>query len=221
MYGFIYITTNLINNKKYIGKCEYNRKNGWEDYLGSGKILKQSIQKYGIENFSREIICEATTLEELNMLEKYHIELHNACESIEFYNIADGGNGGNTRLGYTEEEYIEYCKKFSAPGEKNPMYGKKHTKESKEKNGSKTKERFEDKSFKEKHSNAVKEAMKNVDKSKLSFENRKKNKLIRCAICGKEEYVYTSQQKSCSECKEKYTKWELSCMIKKLLENVC
>lgn len=42
-YGFIYITTNLINGKKYIGQ-----KKGYNDtYLGSGKILKLAIKKYG------------------------------------------------------------------------------------------------------------------------------------------------------------------------------
>ena len=49
---FIYKTTNLINGKIYIGKYKGNRKN----YLGSGVILKKAIKKYGIENFTREII---------------------------------------------------------------------------------------------------------------------------------------------------------------------
>ena len=48
MFGIIYITTNLINNKKYIGKhkCDSIEFDG---YLGSGKILKNAIKKNGKE----------------------------------------------------------------------------------------------------------------------------------------------------------------------------
>jgi len=214
IFGFIYITTNLINDKKYIGKCEYNRQNGWEDYLGSGKIIKLAIKKYGVKNFSREIIYDAINLDDLNMAEKYYISLYDACHSDKFYNIADGGSGGNTRLGYSEKEYEAYCKQFSKPSEENAMYGKHHSDKSKKQDGEKTKLRFQDKTFKEKHSKAVKEAMKHVDKEKLAYENRSKNTLIKCEICGKEEYVYTSQQKYCSECKKKYSRWKLSQIVK-------
>ena len=49
---FIYITTNLITNEKYIGK-HYGTED--DSYLGSGKILQRAILKYGKENFKREI----------------------------------------------------------------------------------------------------------------------------------------------------------------------
>lgn len=51
---YIYKTTNLINNKFYIGKhCTTKIEN---DYLGSGKRLRYSIKKYGKENFKKEIL---------------------------------------------------------------------------------------------------------------------------------------------------------------------
>lgn len=43
----IYITTNLINGKIYIGQSIHSNKN----YLGSGVKLKKAIDKYGTENF--------------------------------------------------------------------------------------------------------------------------------------------------------------------------
>ena len=53
MHHIIYQTTNLINNKRYIG---YHSTDNLDDgYLGSGKILKQSIEKNGVDNFKREI----------------------------------------------------------------------------------------------------------------------------------------------------------------------
>lgn len=59
MYGFVYMTTNKINNMKYIGKCEYSRKNGWKNYLGSGTYFKRALATYGREAFTREILAEA------------------------------------------------------------------------------------------------------------------------------------------------------------------
>ena len=64
MYGFIYITTNHINGKKYIGQKKYDKSGKWKKYLGSGLALKNAITKYGVENFSKEII------EELNSVQK-------------------------------------------------------------------------------------------------------------------------------------------------------
>lgn len=51
MYGFIYITTNHINVKRYIGQRKYDKNEKWKTYLGSGIILTRAIEKYGKENF--------------------------------------------------------------------------------------------------------------------------------------------------------------------------
>jgi len=108
---FIYKTTNLINGKIYIG--EHNGK--YTNYLGSGKILKLAIKKYGKENFKREIIEECETLEELDEREIYWIEFYNSRDKKVGYNIREGGglNGG----------------KYDMSGPNNPMYGKTHTDE--------------------------------------------------------------------------------------------
>lgn len=104
----IYITTNLINGKKYIGKDEKNDSN----YLGSGKYLTRSINKHGKDNFRKEIIEYCKTSEELKEREKYWIEFYNACESIQFYNISSGGDGGNVIKGYSKEKKNEIYKKI-------------------------------------------------------------------------------------------------------------
>lgn len=213
MYGFIYITTNLVNSKKYIGKCAYNRRNGWEDYLGSGKILKQAINLYGVENFNRVIVLECETLQELNLAEQMTIAKYDACNNDDFYNIAKGGDGGNTRLGYTQEQFEQYCKNVTRVGSSNGMFGKTHSDEAKRKDGEKTTYRFaHDEEFKERHRQATIRGMQKVDKEKLKFSNRARNTSITCRLCGKEEMVYTSQQLYCSDCKSKYTKWQLSQM---------
>lgn len=117
MFGYIYLTTNMINNRKYIGQKTggFNPK-----YYGSGIILKQALKVYGKNNFSIDVLAEAKNKNELNELEKYFIERFSACESHEFYNIHEGGNGGNTKAGYTEEEMKMFGKKISETKQKNP-----------------------------------------------------------------------------------------------------
>jgi len=74
--GFIYIITNKINNKKYIGKKQCLRKirrkplkgkkrnrinfldSDWKIYTSSSNELNEDIIKYGKENFMFEIIKE-------------------------------------------------------------------------------------------------------------------------------------------------------------------
>ena len=130
-YGFIYITTNLINNKKYIGM----HNNFSDDYLGSGTLLTKAVKKYGKENFSREIIAYAKTKEELAELEKEFIKKYNAVNKNDFYNIHTGGFGGNTIAGFTEEQLNEYKLKMrkSLLECKNPPYGKPLTEDIKNK----------------------------------------------------------------------------------------
>jgi len=100
-YGFVYITTNMINGKKYIGQKIFDCH--WKLYLGSGKRLKYAIKKYGKDNFIREIIAIAYSKEELNNLEIEIINNHNAVvDEDNYYNIAYGG-GTNTGLHFSEE----------------------------------------------------------------------------------------------------------------------
>lgn len=88
MIGFIYETTNLITNKKYIGKRQTNwRKHEIDSYLGSSKLLIEDIKKYGKNNFSREIICTAESKKELVELEIYHLKTRDAVTRDDYYNL--------------------------------------------------------------------------------------------------------------------------------------
>ena len=100
----IYITTNLINGKKYIGKDETNN----PKYLGSGLELKHAIKKYGRENFIKETLAVCNNRIELNILEEYYIKYYNAQLSSLFYNIAPGGTGGILTSDYSYLEVPVY-----------------------------------------------------------------------------------------------------------------
>lgn len=89
MYGYIYKTTNIINNKIYIGQ----HKSGFFDkgYLGSGKNITRAIKKYGKENFSVELIKEVNSPKEADDLERHYIGLYESSNPSIGYNISHGG----------------------------------------------------------------------------------------------------------------------------------
>ena len=124
--GYIYITTNNINGKQYIGK----RTKPYFDtkYYGSGKHLKRAIQKYGIENFSVEIIEWCKSIDELNKAEKKWIKYYNAQEDPMFYNISSGGDWGDISKGMSPDELKEWGQKISQAntGKKRTYDQKKH-----------------------------------------------------------------------------------------------
>lgn len=129
---YIYLTINLLTGKKYIGKHHGELD---DDYLGSGKELIKDIKKLGKQNFKKEILFISQTEQENANKEREFIKVFNAIEDKDFYNIHEGGNGGNTIAGWSDEEKKEYSKRLSEKysGEKNPRYGVHLTEETKEK----------------------------------------------------------------------------------------
>ena len=127
---YIYLTTNTINGMKYIGK-HYGELD--DAYLGSGKLLKADIAKYGKEHFQKSILYISNDDLENSEKEKQFIALYNAVSNPLFYNIHEGGCGGNTTAGYTSEEKEALRRKLSEVnrGKKNGMYGKHHSEETK------------------------------------------------------------------------------------------
>jgi hypothetical protein len=93
----IYKITNLLNNKIYIGRQNKNN----ENYFGSGKLIKNSIKKNGIECFKKEIIQNCLTQEELNNAEQFWIWKENSQDRNIGYNISKGGSDG----GFHNEEH--------------------------------------------------------------------------------------------------------------------
>ena len=153
-YGFVYITTNMVNGKRYLGQKKFDKKDKWKTYLGSGTAFKQAVRKYGEENFVKNIVCICYSIEELNQIEHDLSVYLDVVKSPDWYNLV---YGGSTMAGYSPP--IEVRKKLSkalkgkpAPNKGIPMseetkrkiserysgenaiwYGKHHTEESKEK----------------------------------------------------------------------------------------
>lgn len=87
-YGYIYRTTNNLDNKKYIG--QHARPEFDENYYGSGTILLKALKKHGKENFTVIVLDWAETKEELDQKEIEWIARLDAVRSDAYYNIVPG-----------------------------------------------------------------------------------------------------------------------------------
>jgi hypothetical protein len=108
--GFVYIITNTISGRKYIGKklAKFSKttyktvklKNGtkkkkkirskidsdWRDYYGSSPALSKDIAELGPENFTREILFYCKSKSECSYVEAREQFNHKVLESNDWYN---------------------------------------------------------------------------------------------------------------------------------------
>lgn len=108
--GFVYIITNLISGRKYIGKklAKFSKttyktvklKNGtkkkkkirgkidsdWRDYYGSSPELSKDVAELGKENFSREILFYCASKAECSYVEAREQFSRKVLESKDYYN---------------------------------------------------------------------------------------------------------------------------------------
>lgn len=90
---YIYITTNTINGKKYLGQRKLAPNKAIEDdkYFGSGNLIVSAIKKYGKDNFTKEIIHIARTQKEADILEIKEIKDRKILENKHIWYNRDAG----------------------------------------------------------------------------------------------------------------------------------
>lgn len=132
--GIVYLITNLVNNKKYVGITTRTIKIRWnehvQDALNSKRkrcVLRNAIVKYGRDNFKIESIAEFSNITEEELLDKesYYIEMYNT--------MVDDDCGYNmVKLSDQRLIFSEVSKKkmsVARMGDKNHFFGKTHTEE--------------------------------------------------------------------------------------------
>ena len=126
MYYTVYKITNMINNKIYIG-C-HKTKDLKDDYMGSGKILKQSIKKYGIGSFKKEYLEIFDNPEDMFEMES---ELANAdfIKESSNYNLKVGGEGGFDYINenFENRKFSDYDRKLGQERLKTLWNDNKHS----------------------------------------------------------------------------------------------
>lgn len=104
----IYLVTNIINNKKYVGQTyktnEHNYLNRFNDHLKTADycnkhgcnltVFYKAIIKYGSSNFSVELLADDISEEDVDNLESYYIDKYSTFYiNNEGYNMTLGGQG--------------------------------------------------------------------------------------------------------------------------------
>ena len=145
----VYLVTNKMNNKSYIGITTRNISRRWYEHKyvknSCGKLLSKAIEKYGEESFEIQPLASAIdNIENLKELEKVLIE---QCQTLvpNGYNLTAGGDGvfgykhtkeqrqkiTESRKGYVCSEETKARMSKSHTGENNHFYGKEHSEETK------------------------------------------------------------------------------------------
>ena len=90
----VYLITNKINGKRYVGQTTGTLENRWSGHCRKSgcTVMRNAIEKYGIDNFTIEAICEPPTVELMHEMEKYFIEVYNS-RTPNGYNMTGGGEG--------------------------------------------------------------------------------------------------------------------------------
>ena len=122
------------NNKKYIGITSQHPNRRWRrngDGYKDNPYFWRAIQKYGWDNFKHDVLFSDLMKEEAERKEVELIAYYHSNNSDFGYNMSIGGESGSKGYKYTDEQKKHMSEVHK--GEKNGMYGKRHTKESIEK----------------------------------------------------------------------------------------
>ena len=160
-FSCIYLWTNLVNGKKYVGQttCFHRRMKTYR-YTYPNAYMEHAVNKHGLDNFDITILERDVPLDKLDEREQYWLDYYQSYDLDKGYNIC---KIASTTKGIThteewcqehsewlkdkwatDEEYRKfwqermsgennyfYGKHFS--GELNPMYGKHHSQTTKDK----------------------------------------------------------------------------------------
>lgn len=120
IYGIIYLITNLINGKFYIGQTTQKINIRFRQHCGSTTcIISKAIKKYKKENFKIEQIDIAYNQDQLNLLEGIYISWFKSLTTQNGYNIRAIINGTYRHTDYTKKKLSKLGEKTRGRNHKN------------------------------------------------------------------------------------------------------
>lgn len=188
-FHFVYITTNLINGKQYIGDHSTNDIN--KTYFGSGIYIMNAIKEYGKENFQREILEFFPSKHKAFKAQEKYIRLYETHISQGGYNIS--WKGGHQCKNSISKETIEKMKKPKSEEHKKHikegMIGRKYTEERIKNIKNSLIETWKDPIKRKEKSEKMKSlgfklSCETKEKISKALKNKPQNK-IKCPHCGK------------------------------------
>lgn len=142
---YVYLVRNRLNGKIYVG-ASTQEVEGSKNYFGSGVAIKNALKEFGKENFSKEILVECETVDELHEVERFWITELDSTNPLVGYNlkvVSSDGNFGKQFSDETRKKMSENHADISGvnnpnfgkdmTGVNNPFYGKHHTDSAKKK----------------------------------------------------------------------------------------
>lgn len=94
---YIYLITNKINGKYYVGQTKRKVQERWKNHIsdasrGLGTYFASAIRKHCVDNFTVETLCTCPDKESLNEAEKFFIRILGSNKSSIGYNLTTGGS---------------------------------------------------------------------------------------------------------------------------------
>ena len=104
----------MVNGKYYIGR--HATSNIDDSYMGSGIGIKNAIRKYGVENFTKEIIAQSESAEELWDLEKELVNEEVVKDKMSYNNAYGGKHYLHGLKQHDYDGFIEHQRKAGLKG---------------------------------------------------------------------------------------------------------
>jgi group I intron endonuclease len=158
MNHYVYLITNSVNNKKYIGDRSCNCNLNKDLYMGSGLLIKKALKKYGIDSFEKNILEKFETKEESFKSQEKYIKKYNTLVP-NGYNISPTGGVGVPGSYHNEETK----QKISNSNKGKNTWAK----------GSKKSEEFKERARKQMIGNTIQKGKNRSFESKIKYSNSK------------------------------------------------